>query len=298
MDADQYQKLAVQTLAEPVTEVKQRLIALCIKHDVHAMLEREVEYGFEFDAVKRTVFYGKPAKNKHSLQLCMNIESAERLISAHCVHDTKEHVINAAKFVTDEVANAAHAIIGIKTECSELFEVLLELHGNNHNQKQLRLPFTAEGFTESQRQNIIEEAGDVLWYVAILCHAIGVPMSVVMEANNAKLLKGRFKSGSFNADNAEVRDTKEEMKHLDEAAGLGTLPGKVDSIEDVFLPDEADACYSLMESATESITLTDTLAALLRAEHCTPEVEDILRKIEQNNDDTRNKIRIATEKLA
>jgi NTP pyrophosphatase (non-canonical NTP hydrolase) len=37
------------------------------------------------------------------------------------------------------------------------------------------------------RENLIEEMGDLLWYVAQLCNGIAVDMSMVMEANIAKL---------------------------------------------------------------------------------------------------------------
>jgi len=293
MDADKYQELAVQTLAPPTAEAKQRLLALNLSYDMTLAFRSETASGFEFDAIKRVVFYGKQPKHPHSEMLMVRIKESELLMSQGNDHHTRNAVVHSADYISDEMMNAVHAIIGVKTECSELFETLLKLHA-----VPTRVPFSGAGIDPTDKQNLIEEAGDVLWYVAILCHAIGVPMSAVMEANNAKLLKGRFKSGSFNADNAETRDTKEEMKHLDSAVDAATLPGKDEPVEELFSADEADACYSIMESATESITLTDTLAALLRAEHCPPEIDDILRRIEQNNDETRNKIRIATDRLA
>lgn len=44
------------------------------------------------------------------------------------------------------------------------------------------------------RDALIKELGDVLWYVAALCTKLGIPMSEVMERNVAKL-KARYPTG-------------------------------------------------------------------------------------------------------
>jgi NTP pyrophosphatase (non-canonical NTP hydrolase) len=37
--------------------------------------------------------------------------------------------------------------------------------------------------------NVVEELGDCLWYIALACNALGVPMADVMDRNIAKLVK-------------------------------------------------------------------------------------------------------------
>lgn len=37
------------------------------------------------------------------------------------------------------------------------------------------------------REWLIEEMGDILWYIAVLSHKLGVPLSEVMERNIRKL---------------------------------------------------------------------------------------------------------------
>jgi NTP pyrophosphatase (non-canonical NTP hydrolase) len=49
------------------------------------------------------------------------------------------------------------------------------------------------------RDELIKELGDVLWYVAALCSKLDVPMSEVMERNIEKLKK-RYPDGYSSAD--------------------------------------------------------------------------------------------------
>lgn len=53
------------------------------------------------------------------------------------------------------------------------------------------------------RDELIKELGDVLWYVAALCSKLDVPMSEVMELNIAKL-KQRYPEG-YSSDASKVR---------------------------------------------------------------------------------------------
>lgn len=47
---------------------------------------------------------------------------------------------------------------------------------------------------EFNREEIIKELGDVCWYVVMLCHAINVPLEVVLNQNIEKLKK-RYPDG-------------------------------------------------------------------------------------------------------
>jgi NTP pyrophosphatase (non-canonical NTP hydrolase) len=63
------------------------------------------------------------------------------------------------------------------------------------------------------RENLIEEMGDLLWYVAQLCNAIAVDMSTVMEANIAKL-RARYpeKYSDSSSANRDHFSEKEAMR--------------------------------------------------------------------------------------
>lgn len=53
------------------------------------------------------------------------------------------------------------------------------------------------------RDELIKELGDVLWYVAALCTKIGVDMSEVMDRNIAKL-RARYPEG-YSSDASKAR---------------------------------------------------------------------------------------------
>lgn len=70
------------------------------------------------------------------------------------------------------------------------------------------------------RENVIEEMGDLLWYVAQLCNAVGVDMSAVMEANILKL-RARYpekysnsEAGRFSEEASANRDYAKEKEAM------------------------------------------------------------------------------------
>lgn len=61
--------------------------------------------------------------------------------------------------------------------------------------------------------NLVEEIGDVLWYVALACNALGVDMSEVMDKNIAKL-RTRYPE-KFTEQDAINRDLDAEREALE-----------------------------------------------------------------------------------
>lgn len=97
------------------------------------------------------------------------------------------------------ILRAMHAADGLVTESGELLDML---------KKHL---FYGKDF---DRVNVIEELGDLFWYQAILCHALGIDPSQVMEKNIAKL-KSRF-GDKFNTEGALDRNLDREREILEE----------------------------------------------------------------------------------
>src|SRR5690606_9763332 len=91
-----------------------------------------------------------------------------------------------------------HGAIGIATEAGELLDAL-----KKHLYYQRDLDIV----------NVREELGDVLWYVALVCNAIGVDMGQVMEANIDKL-RQRYPE-KFTSEAAMNRDLESERKALE-----------------------------------------------------------------------------------
>ena len=96
-----------------------------------------------------------------------------------------------------------HGALGLCTEAAEFLDSLKK-----------RIFYGAE----HDRTNQIEELGDVLWYVALLCDELHVSLPEVLEANFNKLSE-RYRRRAFEAQNAKVRDLERERAALEGTIG-------------------------------------------------------------------------------
>lgn len=92
-----------------------------------------------------------------------------------------------------------HASMGLQTEVGEFTDPLKK--------------FMFYGKQPSM-VNLAEEIGDILWYCAIACDALGVTMEQVMETNINKL-RDRFPD-KFDNNLANNRDLNKEHQTLNE----------------------------------------------------------------------------------
>lgn len=104
--------------------------------------------------------------------------------------------------------NILHAVIGITTESAELVDAV---------KKQL---FYGK---ELDRVNVIEEVGDVLFYVAILCRELNFTFEEAMDIN-IKKLKARY-GDKFTEEAALNRDLKTEREILERGKQTNPLLG-------------------------------------------------------------------------
>ncbi len=93
--------------------------------------------------------------------------------------------------------NITHAVYGIMTEASELAE-------------SLRLAKSSGSF---DKVNLKEEAGDIMWYLAMLFRELDTSFEEVAEVNLSKL-KARYPD-KFTSEKAARRDLKTERKILE-----------------------------------------------------------------------------------
>lgn len=84
------------------------------------------------------------------------------------------------------------AAIGIGSEAGEFQEIIK------------KVMFQGKPYTEELRQHLIDELGDVMWYVANAANALDVDLDDVVEGNIAKLEK-RY-PGGFDVYRSENRD--------------------------------------------------------------------------------------------
>jgi|ERR1044071_6631229 NTP pyrophosphatase (non-canonical NTP hydrolase) len=91
-----------------------------------------------------------------------------------------------------------HACMGINTESGELTDALK------------KFLFYCKPL---DMVNVVEEIGDLLWYIAILCEYTGLSMEEIMEKNINKL-KVRYPL-KFSTDNANNRNLEAERNSLE-----------------------------------------------------------------------------------
>jgi NTP pyrophosphatase (non-canonical NTP hydrolase) len=91
-----------------------------------------------------------------------------------------------------------HGAIGAANEAGELLGIIKKaiFYGKGMNRNELRAL-------------VRDEAGDVLWYLAILFHDLDLTFEEVMEANTEKL-KARYGGGSFDFKCVEGTNGSEE----------------------------------------------------------------------------------------
>ena len=95
-------------------------------------------------------------------------------------------------------ARLLHGAIGLCTETGEFQDALK------------RAIFYNKAF---DKVNLIEEVGDVMWYLAIICDELGVSFEEVQAKNIAKL-KARYPN-KFTEVDADVRDLDKEREVLE-----------------------------------------------------------------------------------
>ena len=82
--------------------------------------------------------------------------------------------------------------VGLAAESGEFLEIVK------------KMVFQGKPWNNDNREHLIIELGDVMWYVAQDCMALDVPFDDVVRGNVSKLEK-RYPGGSFSVDKSEVR---------------------------------------------------------------------------------------------
>ena len=84
------------------------------------------------------------------------------------------------------------AAVGISAEGGEFMEIVK------------KMVFQGKPWNDDNREHLIIELGDVMWYVMQACAALGVPIEEVV-AGNVKKLKKRYPGGEFDVYKSENR---------------------------------------------------------------------------------------------
>ena len=84
------------------------------------------------------------------------------------------------------------AAVGISAEGGEFMEIVK------------KMVFQGKPWNDDNREHLIIELGDVMWYVAQACMALDVSFDDVVRGNVKKLEK-RYPGGKFSVEKSEVR---------------------------------------------------------------------------------------------
>ena len=82
--------------------------------------------------------------------------------------------------------------VGLAAESGEFLEIVK------------KMVFQGKPWNDDNREHLIIELGDVMWYVANACKALDISFDDVIRGNVRKLEK-RYPGGSFSVDNSENR---------------------------------------------------------------------------------------------
>lgn len=84
------------------------------------------------------------------------------------------------------------AAAGMSAEAGEFMEIVK------------KMKFQGKPWDDANKEHLIRELGDVMWYVAQACHALEVRLDDVLYANTLKLA-ARYPGGQFNVSDSENR---------------------------------------------------------------------------------------------
>ena len=93
--------------------------------------------------------------------------------------DYQQQAMRTASLSLDQQDALTGAALGLCGEAGEFADTIKKWRYHGH---------------ELDRQELVKELGDVLWYVARACEALDTDMGTVMEANIAKLWR-RYPDG-------------------------------------------------------------------------------------------------------
>jgi len=106
-----------------------------------------------------------------------------------------QHVTNRAIPEHDNKKDAIlHWCIGLSEECGEVLSVIKHHYYGGEN---------------LDKESLVKEIGDVLWYTAALCREAGIDMGAAAELNAAKLLH-RYPDPEFSTARSEQRHELEK----------------------------------------------------------------------------------------
>ena len=129
--------------------------------------------------------------------MTVDFEQYEKFVDAVTSDSSKDFVALADRMVEldREGANIERlttAGVGLAAESGEFLEIVK------------KMVFQGKPWNDDNREHLIIELGDVMWYVANACKALDISFDDVIRGNVRKLEK-RYPGGSFSVEKSENR---------------------------------------------------------------------------------------------
>lgn len=83
----------------------------------------------------------------------------------------------------DDFKDLLHWVLGLNGEAGEVAEKLKKIIRDKNGE-----------ITDEDKQELAKELGDVLWYIAVFAHDLGVPLSEIAQINLDKLASRQQRS--------------------------------------------------------------------------------------------------------
>lgn len=160
------------------------------RESLESVISIFINAGNILDDLKKNIYYGREFdKNKLAIQIS-KIAQEVKTIDIQKFYEPDNLDISIS-------TRTLHAILGIATEGTEMVEALNKVLSGE----------------EIDIINLAEENGDINWYQAIMLDDLGQDWDKMLEVNISKL-NNRYKSKTFEAENANNRDLDSEREIL------------------------------------------------------------------------------------
>ena len=129
--------------------------------------------------------------------MTVDFKRYEKFVDAVTSDSSKDFVYLADRLVELDrkganIERLTTAAVGMSAESGEFLEIVK------------KMVFQGKPWTDDNREHLIIELGDVMWYVMQACAALDVPIEEVV-AGNVEKLKKRYPGGEFDVYKSENR---------------------------------------------------------------------------------------------
>jgi NTP pyrophosphatase (non-canonical NTP hydrolase) len=94
--------------------------------------------------------------------------------------DYQKQALTTVLTTGDEFKDLMHWVLGLNGEAGEVAEKLKKIIRDKNSV-----------ISDEDKQELAKELGDVLWYIAVFAHDLGIPLDVIAQQNLNKLLSRR-----------------------------------------------------------------------------------------------------------